>query len=64
MKQHTTIEWLAFFGISLVDDNGWKGGNFIPKDMDITLESFVHRVNQSTILPMDMERYQIFEFLS
>jgi hypothetical protein len=59
MKTHTPAEWAIFFGLEIVDNDGWRGIG--GKDMyePIDVYEFVERVNVSTVLPICQERYKL-----
>jgi hypothetical protein len=64
MKKHTGWEWLEFFDIEMLDDDGWRKADGVTLDASITLEEFGDRISVSTIRPPRLISGQhIFNFL-
>ena len=66
MKHHTPTEWAEFFGIEIVDPDGWRdngiSGNF---DKTIDLMGFINKMNISTIQIVNNDKYHnILGFIS
>ncbi len=70
MKEHTSNEWAEFFGIEIIDDDGWRtrfpyrGGH--PKSMDelICMEEWNERMVVSTCGIIDSKKYvERYKFL-
>ena len=65
MKKRNTIEWLVFFGIFLIDDNGW--GNRKTYSEEINVVEFCSRICQSTIRlslnSIEKERRKTLDFI-
>lgn len=67
MKQHTVLEWCAFFGLEIVDPDGFRtlarysggeysGSNYMDWSMDVS--TFVVAITESTIVPVDKQRFE------
>lgn len=63
MKKHTISEWLCFFGIVVIDWDGFKDqqrdGFFEPISFDV----FAKEICECTIRPVDKVKYANFLFL-
>jgi hypothetical protein len=61
MKLHTPTEWNNFFGIEILDNDGWRNS-----ESDFTkpigLEEYISRMVKSTIHIVDSNRYQKLYF--
>ncbi len=69
MKRHTSAEWLRYFGIEMIDDDGWRAnGQTHLGSEEFNLVEFMDRVQQSTILLISGEPYewrrQTLDFIS
>lgn len=69
MKRHTSQEWLQFFGIDMMDPDGWRvhGQSHLGPEK-LNMIEFMDRVNQSTIRFIIGEpfrtRRQMLDFIS
>jgi hypothetical protein len=57
MKLHTIEFWLYFFGIELIDADGWRHHELTEL---IDVVTFCERISQSTINITDNTKYQLF----
>ena len=61
MKQHAICNWARFFGIEILDNNGFPS---LEMHSLVTLAEFLRGVNECTIDVEDEERYAIFAFIN
>ena len=61
MKDHALQLWLDFFGIELIDADGWIDHELTEL---IDVVTFAERISISTIRVIDKERYKLLTFLS
>lgn len=69
MKRHTSNEWLDFFGIDVIDPDGWRAfGQDVNCNDQLLLEEFWDRLCQSTVVDNQSELYilrrKVLEFIA
>lgn len=60
IKEHTITEWTIFFGIEIVDWDGFRGMKI---HVPISLDVFAKEICECTIKIVDSEKYENFKFL-
>jgi len=61
MKRHTPTEWANFFGIEIIDADGWEDREDFAKP--ITINEFDDKIVGSTIRVANWILYRNYEFI-
>lgn len=61
MKQQTAVKWATFFGVTIIDPDGFRPDNIDLVKYD--LKEFVERITSATISINDPSKYKFLDFL-
>jgi hypothetical protein len=62
LKTHTISKWCEIFGVSIIDNDGFRGLEL--NNNEVNLELFLDGINICTIAVVNKERYKVLNELN